>query len=396
MMYRKKRNIPLFIALFAVLLVTVLLAGLSVYKGKKETQKETELETEPAIWEALLYKPAGAVLTFEERYLKSDTEEEAILRIPEGTLVTLSLTPQEGERLERAEVVDYAFTDLECLVTDAENGYRINFVMPNRDILVNFYLAEAETQTEGQTEAETETELETELETETEAPYGLTLTGVTADFIVSFNGLFDDRAFLQALGDALHMDSARSEYQDVTEVAILGEAYEGEAQADQLCFYVLLNGEEDRQILCTYYLQEGTYLFTEVEPETETEALTETAALPEVAVETGTGGAAALSGNSQASLSGGNPGGTTVTTSLDLLSVSTTFLSYTGDSETFYQEAFDYVLDSGLSGEIIGTMTEYAIQPEEEIATFSLALNTGATITGTFQKAEKTYHFSGL
>lgn len=393
MMYRKKRNVPFFLALFAVLLVTVLLAGLSVYKGKKEPQKETELETEPATWEALLYKPAGAVLTFEERYLKSDTEEEAILQIPEGTLVTLSLTPQEGERLERAEVVDYAFTKLTCLVTDAENGYRINFVMPNRDILVNFYLSEAETQTEDQTE--TETEWETETESETETPYGLALTGVTADFIVSFNGLFDDRAFLQALGDALHMDSARSEYQDVTEVAILGEAYDGEAKEDQFCFYVLLNGEEERKILCTYYLQEDTYLFTEVEPETETQPSTETAALPKTA-ETDTGGTAVLPGNSQAGSSGGNPGQTTVTTSLDLLSVSTTFLSYTGDSETFYQKAFDYVLDSGLSGEIIGTMTEYAIQPEEGTATFSLVLNTGATITGTFQKAEKTYHFSGL
>lgn len=393
MMYRKKRNVPFFLALFAVLLVTVLLAGLSVYKGKKEPQKETELETEPATWEALLYKPAGAVLTFEERYLKSDTEEEAILQIPEGTLVTLSLTPQEGERLERAEVVDYAFTKLTCLVTDAENGYRINFVMPNRDILVNFYLSEAETQTEDQTE--TETEWETETESETETPYGLALTGVTADFIVSFNGLFDDRAFLQALGDALHMDSARSEYQDVTEVAILGEAYEGEAQADQLCFYVLLNGEEDRKILCTYYLQEDTYLFTEVEPETETQSLTETDVPPKTA-ETDTGGTAVLPGNSQVSSSGGNPGQTTVTTSLDLLSVSTTFLSYTGDSEAFYQEVFDYVLDSGLSEEIIGTMTKYAIQPEEGTATFSLALNTGDTITGTFQKAEKTYHFSGL
>ena len=38
-------------------------------------------------------------------------------------------------------------------------------------------------------------------ESETEGlPYGLTLHGVTADVITAYNGLFDDRKFLQALG----------------------------------------------------------------------------------------------------------------------------------------------------------------------------------------------------
>ena len=77
----------------------------------------------------------------------------------------------------------------------------MNFVMPEKEVIITLHMAEQETElkTEAFTEAEQVDETETESETEG-LPYGLTLHGVTADVITAYNGLFDDRKFLQALG----------------------------------------------------------------------------------------------------------------------------------------------------------------------------------------------------
>lgn len=404
MMYKKRKNLPLLLAVLASLALLILLASLYIYKGHWSPQEdETEGVTETSTWEAILYKPEGAVIEFDEAYLESDTQEEASLRIPQGDLVTLTVTPKTGESLEKVEIVDYDFNEIQCLLTASGKTSRINFVMPDRDVILNFYLEKNEAGTEAETETLEETEDETETVTEQEAPYGLTLSGLTADFIVSFNGLFDDRAFLQALGEALHMDSARSSYQDVTQVTISGEPFDGTKEADTLPFYVYFNGDPQRKILCTYYFGEDSYLFTEVEPETE--AVTETTLEPDQAAEAEGGEAAAnqerigYTGGGTAGNSGASSGSAstiTLTTSLDLLSISTTFLSFTGSQETFYQETFDYVLDAGLTGEITGTMTEYEIDPEKDTASFAISLNTGDTLNGTFHKSEGRYRFSGL
>ena len=85
-----------------------------------------------------------------------------------------------------------------------------------------------------------------------------------------------------------------------------------------------------------------------------------------------------------------------VTTSFDILQVSTNLIKFVGGKDHFYDSAFDYVLKSGKTGELVGTLSSYELQPEQNRALFSIELNTGETIEGTYDKAADTFKFSGL
>ena len=177
------------------------------------------------------------------------------------------------------------------------------------------------------------------------------------------------------------------------------------AAADKVYYYVYFNGDENWRVLSTYYMDEDSYVFTEIEPETET-AAAETQAPS--ANQGGTSGQASAnqgtSGTGTTSTTTTTTGGTagsagtttTTTTSFDILSVSTVFLAYVGDQDAFYQAAFDYVLGQGLTGEITGTMSDYSIDPDAQTAEIRISLNTGGTITGTYDKGSNTYRFTGL
>lgn len=396
-MYKKKKNTPLYITIAAVVLVLIGMAALTYFKTernwKKMNDEVTETE-ETVLHDVLLYKTNAASIEFEKEWLISDNETESVLRIEKDTLVTLMVTPREGYVLEQADIVDYDFHEINNFLRETStDAIRVNFVMPDTDIIINFDFQKIESEpVESMTEFTTETK---NVETEQETPYGLTLHGVTADVIVSYNGEFDDLEFLQQLGDALHIDSARSEYQDVTDVTFSTEAYEGEQESDKVYHYIYFNEDPNRKLLATYYLKENQYLFTEIE-EPETEA---------IGVQTGSSsgsygnstayGSSYSSGNS-GSYSGGSAQTITTTTSFDIMQVSTTFLAYVGGEEAFYQKAFDYILSNGLTGAIVGTMSSYEIFPEEQRAEFKIMLNTGANIKGSYSKENDKFQFSGL
>jgi hypothetical protein len=323
----------------------------------------------------------------------------------------MKVSPKEGKLFNTVNIYDASNVDnhISSVITPMDNGvYNIDFTMPDTNIVMTFGFANETVSEEPDWQSlETETAAETETETE-ESPYGLTLHGVTADLITSFQGQFDDRDFLQQLGDALHMDSIRSDYYSVTDVTFSQEPYTGAKDSDKVYDYIYFNNDSDWKVLSTYYLKEQSYVFTELPKETETEETivivpqeTETSAASDENGSTDPTGAARTSSETSAS-SGSDSTITqgqaqTVTTSFDIMQVSTVFLAFTGDSSsTFYDQAFQYVLSKGLTGSIIGTMTTYEINPEKQQATFSIALNTGASISGTYTKASNTYSFSGL
>lgn len=57
---------------------------------------------------------------------------------------------------------------------------------------------------------------------------------------------------------------------------------------------------------------------------------------------------------------------------------------------------WEYVLKSGMTGSIVGTLSGYEINPETQKVTFSISLNQGGTIKGTYNKNKKSYSLSGL
>lgn len=402
-MYKKKKNTPLYITIAAVVLVLIGMAALTYFKTernwKKMNDEVTETE-ETVLHDVLLYKTNAASIEFEKEWLISDNETESVLRIEKDTLVTLMVTPREGYVLEQADIVDYDFHEINNFLRETStDAIRVNFVMPDTDIIINFDFQKVETEPAEQgvtlTEAATETTETDSTEIEQGTPYGLTLNGLTADVIVSYNGEFDDLDFLQQLGDALHIDSARSEYQDVTDVTFSTEAYEGEQEADKVYHYIYFNEDPKRKLLATYYLKENQYLFTEIE-EAETEAVGVQAGSSSASYGNSTAYGSSHSGGNSGSYSGGSAQTITTTTSFDIMQVSTTFLAYVGGEEAFYQKAFDYILSNGLTGAIVGTMSNYEIFPEEQRAEFKIMLNTGASIKGFYTKATDKLEFSGL
>ena len=126
-----------------------------------------------------------------------------------------------------------------------------------------------------------------------------------------------------------------------------------------------------------YYPKEKKYLFTEVERESETsQSETQSETQPAAPANTGS-----YSGGSGGGYSGGNYSvGSSgqqeeVTTSVDILQVSTNLLKFVGGRDQFYDKVFDYVLKSGKTGQLVGTMSSYELQPDQNRALFSIELN---------------------
>ena len=375
-MYKKRKMISTVIAAVAVLFAVIFLFGMQLLKKQKEEQRVKPEENIQKFYEVLLYKSSAGTITFEEAWLKSDEETECILSVEAGTLVQLSVSEDPGKVLEDVEVLDYSFQEINSIIHDGADGKKkVDFVMPQEDVLINFSFSDVKEETEELTEEEVP---QTESESE-EMRYPITLHGLSAGIITSYEGLFDDRDFIRQFGDSLRLHDPSSPYADVTDVTFTEEEVKKEEGTVRHVIY--LNETEDRKMVSVFYKKDGIYVFTEYEGEEIADTQTEeiTGGMQQVYVEDAT---------SEERIS--------VETSFDILQVSKNLLEYAGGEETFYQKTFDYVLESGLSGEIVGTMTGYEILPEEKKAVFQILLNTGKEIKGEYDKKKKTYAFSGL
>lgn len=356
-------------------------------------------ETEAAKKSVLIYKSTDGSIEYDKNLLDNETDTDLLLSVQPTEMVTLIVHPVTGKYFDSLSI--NATGDISesysYLVNDADgDNKRINFVMPDADVIVNLKFTDKETEAK-QPVQETkapETEAETMAETPETNPYGLTIHGLTASILQSYNGQFDDQSFLQQLGDQLHINSAKSEYQGVTDVTFSEEEVQGEKDDDKVYHYIYFNNDPRWEALASYYTKDRTYLFSEVERESET-SQSETSN-PNAGSQQDSGGN--YSGGSY--YGNGSTGGSSyttpeVTTSFDILQVSTVFLKYVGGQDRFYDEAFKYVQKKGLTGEIVGTMSSYEISPDENKAAFSISLSTGGSISGTYSKTDNAFTFEG-
>ena len=392
-MYKKKNRMPVIVtgaAVAALILILLLVSFL--------TKKKPEIpEVEAVKHEVMIYKAAGGSVEFPESYLKSENDTEVKLDVEEDSMVTLIVKPQAGRVFEDLTInlTTDINQEISYLVNDAQaDDKRINFVMPKGDILVNMKFAARETQQDDQTRSsETQKETETESETAKGSPYGLTLHGLTGKILTSYDGDFDDIAFLQSVGDDLHISSAQSEYRSVTDVFFSDEEYDGEKEEGKVCHYIYFNNDPEWKVLSTYFKNEKTYMFTELPDESETEAAVKNENAPAAGTQAGSSTAVTTTPGT-----GSYSSGTTVTstTQFDIMQVSKTFLKFVGDQDRFYEECFQYVLLKGGSGHIVGTMSSYKIISEKEKAKFTITLSTGGVIEGSYNRKKDTYSFKGL
>ena len=394
-MYKKKSRMPVIVTGAAVAALVVILLLLSFFTKKKP---EVPVE-ETAKHEVLIYKATGGSLEFPESYLESENDTEVRLSVEEDSMVTFIVKPQTGKVFDGLTInlSKDINQEISYLVNDAQgDNKRVNFVMPQGDVLVNMkFISEEELQPEPMPAEEPE-ETEAPVEEIKEAPYGLMLHGLTGQILASYDGAFDDIAFLQALGDDLHISSARSEYRTVTDVYFSDEEYEGEKEDGKVYHYIYFNNDPRWRVLSTYFKKEKTYMFTELPDEEETETIS--AAGSDQASQSATGTLAGAGGTGTSGAGGvysqGNS--STSTTTFDIMQVSKTFLKYVGDQDRFYEECFQYVLLKGGSGNIVGTMSNYEIIPEKEKATFTITLSTGGVIEGSYSRKKNAFSFGGL
>ncbi len=394
-MYKKKSRMPVIVTGAAVAALVVILLLLSFFTKKKP---EVPVE-ETAKHEVLIYKATGGSLEFPESYLESENDTEVRLSVEEDSMVTFIVKPQTGKVFDGLTInlSKDINQEISYLVNDAQgDNKRVNFVMPQGDVLVNMkFISEEELQPEPMPAEEPE-ETEAPVEEIKEAPYGLMLHGLTGQILASYGGAFDDIAFLQALGDDLHISSARSEYRTVTDVYFSDEEYEGEKEDGKVYHYIYFNNDPRWRVLSTYFKKEKTYMFTELPDEEETETIS--AAGSDQASQSATGTLAGAGGTGTSGAGGvysqGNS--STSTTTFDIMQVSKTFLKYVGDQDRFYEECFQYVLLKGGSGNIVGTMSSYEIIPEKEKATFTITLSTGGVIEGSYSRKKNAFSFGGL
>lgn len=394
-MYKKKSKLPAVITGVLMVLVFGALILINVRNHQNRIPVE-EPETETASHEVTLYKSSDAGFEFNQEYLKEDADTATILSIAEDTFVTILVSPKEGKEFKDLNMQDTNLGRVNYSVLDTETTEkRINFVMPKADVIMNFSFAD---QTNIYEDAESEDE------TETTDGYDLTLHGVTSEILVSYNGLFDDKDFIQQFGDSLHIDSARSDYHDVTDITFEERAYDGEQDSDKVYHYLYLNEDPDRELLATFFVKEKKYVFSEL-PDKESESETDIPENPVTPSGYGTNGTGNTGGMQTGSQNAGtysgstgtSGGGTqTVETTFDILKVSQNLLDFCGSQEKFYESAFQYVLSKNLTGEIVGTMSSHKIDVENETASFEIKLNTGKTIKGTYDKKKKSYAYQGL
>ena len=393
-MYKKKNRMPVIVTGAAVVSLVVILLLLSVFTKKKPEEPVTETPKH----EVLIYKATGGSLEFPESYLESENDTEVKLSVEEDSMVTFIVKPQAGKVFDGLTInlTKDINQEISYLVNDAQgDDKRVNFVMPKGDVLINMKFVNEDEQQEQTPQTDAPPETEAVSEAAQGAPYGLTLHGLTGEILASYDGAFDDIAFLQALGDDLHISSAKSEYRTVTDVYFSDEAYDGEKEDGKVYHYIYFNNDPRWKVLSTYFKNEKTYMFTEVEDEPETEA---PAPSGDSASGTGSDASYGTTGGTTSGGSGGySQGGTTTsTTTFDIMQVSKTFLKYVGDQDRFYEECFQYVLLKGGSGNIVGTMSSYEILPEKEKATFTITLSTGGVIEGSYSRKKDAYSFGGL
>ena len=398
-MYKKRNNRVL---LTLVLLIAGLIAGLIILKAATRPKKPQVTETETSKHQILIYKSSGGGVEFEQKWLKKETDTELKLSITDGTMVTLLIHPKSGKILKDVTLneTDNVHNTVDYLVNDTGDGdkKRVNFVMPDKDILMNITYADKETEPVLPAQ-ETEEEPETaSVAQATETPSNLKLHGLTAEILTSYMGRFNDQAFLQQLGDDLYIRNEASDYRGVRDVTFSDEEYSGPKEKGNVYHYVFFNNDKDFKVLCTYFPQEDRYLFTDPNtalPVSESESQSETAA--ETSAGTASGGSY---GGGSGSYGGGGStqtGSTTVTSiSLDIMQVSKNLVEFCGGKDRFYDQVFHYVELKGLSGEIVGTMDSYKIDPEKEKASFSISLSSGQTISGSYNKSSNEFSFSGL
>ena len=189
-MRKKKKNMPIILAIVVgtLALALVLFARYWRSEVKKRSSETVSSETELKKHDVRIYKTDSASIEYEEDWLSEELKDEIHLSIREGSYVTLLVKPKKLQLLTSVDIVDVKdhFSQVQSMIRPTSGGsFRVIFTMPDNDIMINFNFDEEELP---ETEEELpEIDLESERQTEG-TPYGLTLHGLTADIITSYNG----------------------------------------------------------------------------------------------------------------------------------------------------------------------------------------------------------------
>lgn len=424
--YNKK--VIILVIVCAVILLA-LVVGFQMILSKRTQQaidlsgqeSESESETEVYLHMTIYENPDGEV-TYDMASLVSSGAETSVYSVLAREEISLAILPKEGKEFASVSVLTAEGEEIQAEIQETEEGVNITFPMPESSVFVKLTYQEdpewlakqtepetefpTEAATERQTEAKTELETTKQTEPETKAPaydtYNLALYGATPENTKDFGDPFQADYFLNCVGQTFEMRNPASYYFGVGKLTFSEEIPEQEEGTVKK--YLYFGDDPTWLLLAVYYPLSDSYVISDTtgraNAPAETQAPEITAQNTEAAVPPVSQGSAGETVQGGSIQTGGE--GTvatppvTTTDTFSLENVSTVFLSFVGDEQGFSDQISAYVFDHGLTGNITGTFGEYVIDPEAQTATFSIALSSGGTIAGQYDKNRNSYSLNGL
>lgn len=346
--------------------------------------------------------------------------------ILEDAEVCLKVCPSGENQLQEALILDGNADKIPCSIKEDRQGVvDVRFTMPADSVFASLHFGG---------------EFPEEADADDNLRYGIALEGVNDGLKTSYGGEFNTVHFVNSLGEFLASDVSVPEYAEVTKATFIQRNYDAqeEMQEGHIYQYLCLNEDDEWLILSDYDKASGKYVFRDIRKEKQdkesAERESERIAREEAANEaarkaaidaaeqaseteelTGTEEQQTTEGigqetepeedrNTEVGISDESPANVQDSvqeaepeSSIQITGIPEKFLSYTGNDETaFCRKVYDYVLQSGLTGELKGKFKDYSIKKKKKECTFSISFGGGNEVNGTYKKISGKYSFKGL
>ena len=362
-------------------------------------------------------------------YIETDLEEypysSKTYQAAEGDEVTLTCVPGAGRSLSSASVdavIDGNLNEVPYSIA----GSRIEFTMPAGNVRVRFYIINRPDDSSVTNEDENGDESRASYISETRH-YDVKVEGLTEELRQRMIGKFSDDDFVNALGKALSLDDPMSAYRDVNTVTFTGE--EGDSPLGNMVILpAYLNHDEARKITLLLNSEYAAYNFNvsgeaavpvEPTPIVHAESATEAAEAPETEQPVNESGEPQESPQSPQEAHETAPEPTQAPTaaptaapepqpqpqqvqetvvysepeassSFGLDGIPNAFAAQLRDQNSFFNQVYDYVYAHYPSASQ-GNFGTYQVNGTS--ISFTINLNTGNTIAGTYDINSGTVNF---
>jgi len=380
MYFRVKPGRKKVIVIGFIVAALLLAGGFFAYTcfGAKEPEAAANLKTDA--YKLRLRIEEECLYEYADGYLETKEEAQIILSVPQGENISFTIKSSVEKELDTVRIVSEDKQEIDYI----KNGNQVTITMNYGDVTVTPIFKDTSS---SQTDAKT-------IQTAS-SKYDLKLEGYDEEIEASYNSLFHEIEFINALGKTLDLDHENSKYKDIKTVTFIKEAYETD-NSDIVGHFIIFNNDTERKALVLFSKENKAYTFnlnytnptpapspTPV-PTQEPDQAANTTPTPEQSASNENANSQEPAENSSAT--------PTQETSFDILEVSTRFIDYVGNKDDFYNNVYAYVKSLGYNNGS-GTFQGYTIDQSNDQVSFEILLDNGTVVNGVYSKANNSYSF---